>query len=164
MKDQVQQGIQKRQEIFNKIIDYIQAHGYSPTTREIGKLVGLRSTSSVKAHLDKMLMDGTIETDHEYCPRAIRIPGYRFVNEEIIDSMYLEKCKEINELKKQVATLQEAAGKLKDDFIERFIYKAVCEGCSGCCNCYENDGRYECEDYKEYMKIAEQLKEGRKSE
>lgn len=80
------------------------------------------------------------------------------------DSMYLEKCKEINELKKQVATLQEAAGKLKDDFIERFIYKAVCEGCSGCCNCYENDGRYECEDYKEYMKIAEQLKEGRKSE
>lgn len=29
------------------------------------------------------------------------------------DSMYLEKCKEINELKKQVATIQEEAGKIK---------------------------------------------------
>ena len=47
-----------------------------------------------------------------------------------------------------------------DDFAEQFIYKAVCEGCSGCCGCYEECRQSECEDYKYYMQIAEQLKAG----
>ena len=47
-----------------------------------------------------------------------------------------------------------------DDFVEKFIYKAVCEGCSGCCNCYEESRQSECEDYKAYIEIAEQLKAG----
>lgn len=49
-----------------------------------------------------------------------------------------------------------------DEFVEKFIYKAVCEGCSGCCNCYEEGKQSECEDWKTYMEIAEQLKEGAK--
>ena len=51
-------------------------------------------------------------------------------------------------------------GKAIDDFAEQFIYKAVCEGCSGCCGCYEECRQSECEDYKYYMQIAEQLKAG----
>lgn len=47
-----------------------------------------------------------------------------------------------------------------DDFVEKFIYKAVCEGCSGCCNCYEESRQSECEDYKAYIEIAERLKAG----
>ena len=47
-----------------------------------------------------------------------------------------------------------------DDFVEKFIYKAVCEGCSGCCGCYEEGRQSECEDWKAYMKIADQLKGG----
>lgn len=44
------------------------------------------------------------------------------------------------------------------EFAERFIYKAVCEGCSGCCNCYEEEKQSECEDWKAYMKIAEEMR------
>lgn len=51
-----------------------------------------------------------------------------------------------------------------DDFAEKFIYKAACEGCSGCCNCYEESRQNECEDYKSYMTIAEQLKAGGENE
>lgn len=50
--------------------------------------------------------------------------------------------------------------KATNDFVERFIYKAVCEGCSGCCNRHEESRQSECEDYKAYIEIAEQLKEG----
>ena len=47
-----------------------------------------------------------------------------------------------------------------DEFAEKFIFKAVCEGCSGCCDCYENEAQNICEDWKYYMEIAEQLKGG----
>lgn len=103
-------GVQKRQEIVEKVIEYIQTHGYSPTVREIGEMVDLKSTSTVKSHLDKLFREGMLETDHEYCPRAIRVPGYQFVNQEKFDSMYLAKCEEVNELKKQIETLPKAAG------------------------------------------------------
>ena len=45
-----------------------------------------------------------------------------------------------------------------DEFVDKFIYKAVCEGCSGCCGCYEEGKQSECEDWKAYMEIAKQLK------
>ena len=48
-------------------------------------------------------------------------------------------------------------------FTEKFIYKAICEGCSGCCNCYEEGKQSECEDWKFYMQISEQLKAGGKN-
>ena len=46
-------------------------------------MVGLRSTSTVYTHLLKMKDEGMIETDDTFCaPRAIRVPGYRFVKED----------------------------------------------------------------------------------
>lgn len=45
-----------------------------------------------------------------------------------------------------------------NEFAEKFIFQAVCQGCSGCCNCYELGRQMQCGEYKRYMEIAEQLK------
>lgn len=75
-----EKGLQIRKAILNYIIHYIQKHGYSPSAREIGKAVGLKSTSSVQSHLRKMFATGALETDAPLgTPRAIRVPGYKFV-------------------------------------------------------------------------------------
>lgn len=71
-----------RKKILDIIIEYISKHGYPPTVREISKLSGLKSTSSVHLHLIKMLEGGMIETDAEAgSNRAIRVPHYKFVKE-----------------------------------------------------------------------------------
>lgn len=68
-------GDEVRDDIIDFIVWYIGKHGYSPTVREIGQGVGLRSPSSVHAHLVKLQNDGRIETDAGFnSPRAIRIP------------------------------------------------------------------------------------------
>lgn len=68
-----------RENILSFIISYIQQHGYPPCVREIRDAVNLKSTSSVYAHLTKMLEEGTLETDAEPgTPRALRVPGYEF--------------------------------------------------------------------------------------
>ena len=56
---------------------------------------------------------------------------------------------------------EDGYNKAINDFVGKFIYKAVCEGCSGCCNCYEEGRQSECEDWNYYMKMAEQLKNER---
>lgn len=79
-KDAVEHGENIRDRILDAIIGYVKEHGYSPSVREIGEMVGLKSTSSVKTHLKKMMDSGMLETDAEFStPRAIRIPGYEFV-------------------------------------------------------------------------------------
>lgn len=76
-------GDQVREKILQAIIGYIEEHGYPPSTREIGSMVGLQSTQSVFNHLERMYIDGMIESDApEGTPRAIRVPGYKFVKEE----------------------------------------------------------------------------------
>ena len=44
----------KQQEILNYIKDEILNHGYPPSVREICDAVGLRSTSTVFSHLEKL--------------------------------------------------------------------------------------------------------------
>lgn len=79
-------GEQTRKIIYEKVVEYIQKHGYSPTVREIGEMVGLTSTCTVHNHLLRMFEDGTFETDAKLgTPRAIRVPGYRFVKESADD-------------------------------------------------------------------------------
>lgn len=78
---QAKHGEKVRQNILNMIIKYIEIHGYPPTMREIGKEVGLRSTSSIKSHIDEMLCAGMLETDvtEPGASRALRVPGYKLV-------------------------------------------------------------------------------------
>lgn len=76
----IERGIGIRIAIREFVIAYITEHGYSPSVREIGDGVGLKSSSTVRAHLIKMFETGELETDAGIgIPRAIRVPGYKFV-------------------------------------------------------------------------------------
>lgn len=75
-------GEKTRGAIYKAIVSYIERHGYPPTNREIGKMVGLKSTNSVYEHLLVMKELGVIETDEGFgVSRANRVPGYKFVKE-----------------------------------------------------------------------------------
>ncbi len=52
--------IKTRQRILKAIQDFMEDYGYSPSIREIAKKVGLKSTKSVKVHLDNLAKDGLI--------------------------------------------------------------------------------------------------------
>jgi repressor LexA len=58
----------------NEILRFIKEfpHSYAPTVREIGKAVGLSSSSSVQAQLDKLKKSGYIEHVPN-SPRTIKI-------------------------------------------------------------------------------------------
>lgn len=72
-------GAEMRKRILKAIESYIQDHGYSPSVREIGDMVGLKSPASVHSHLVCMQKYGMIETDASLgTPRAIRVPGWKF--------------------------------------------------------------------------------------
>lgn len=71
------QGIARRKQILAFIIQYMTDNGYAPSNRDIGDGVGLKSTESVKRHLDKLEKDGKIKTK-PYQPRAISVVGYEF--------------------------------------------------------------------------------------
>lgn len=73
-------GVEVRKKIKKASIWYIEQHGYAPTIREIGEMVGLSSTSSVHNHLMRMIDNGELETDDKVgSPRAIRVPGYKLM-------------------------------------------------------------------------------------
>ena len=82
--NQTEHGKQIRLRIQQAIIEYTQQHGYSPTFQEIGDMVGLSSKANISAHIIIMLDTGMLETDAELpgTPRAMRVPGYKFVKEE----------------------------------------------------------------------------------
>ena len=52
--DLVKDLTKRQKEIFDFIGSYAAKHGYPPTVREIGKAVGLHSSSTVHAHLAKL--------------------------------------------------------------------------------------------------------------
>ena len=52
--DLVKDLTKRQKEIFDFIGRYLGKHGYPPTVREIGKAVGLHSSSTVHAHLSKL--------------------------------------------------------------------------------------------------------------
>ena len=58
----------RQQEIFDFIKSYSNKHGYPPTVRDIGKAVGLASSSTVHAHLANLEKVGLLRRD----PAAIR--------------------------------------------------------------------------------------------
>ena len=65
--------LSKRQrEIFDFISRYLSRHGYPPTVREIGKAVGLHSSSTVHAHLSKLEKLGVLKRDPAK-PRAMEV-------------------------------------------------------------------------------------------
>lgn len=63
---------QRQQEILAYIKQYSATHGYPPTVRDIGKAVGLTSSSTVHAHLAKLEKAGLLRRDPTK-PRAIEL-------------------------------------------------------------------------------------------
>lgn len=62
----------RQQEIFDFIKRYSADHGYPPTVRDIGKAVGLASSSTVHAHLANLEKLGLLRRDPTK-PRAIEL-------------------------------------------------------------------------------------------
>ena len=62
----------RQQEIFDFIKKYSSRHGYPPTVRDIGKAVGLTSSSTVHAHLANLERVGLLRRDPSK-PRAIEM-------------------------------------------------------------------------------------------
>lgn len=76
----------RESQIYQYIVSYMQEHMYAPTIREIGKAVGLKSTSSVALQLVHLEGKGLIETGPE-SPRAIRLVGYSIVPNSLIEEL-----------------------------------------------------------------------------
>jgi repressor LexA len=69
----IEMDLTKRQkEIFDYIRRYASKYGYPPTVREIGKAVGLHSSSTVHAHLANLEKVGLLRRDPTK-PRAIEL-------------------------------------------------------------------------------------------
>ena len=62
----------RQQEIFDFIKRYSSQHGYPPTVRDIGKAIGLTSSSTVHAHLSNLEKVGLLRRDPTK-PRAIEL-------------------------------------------------------------------------------------------
>ena len=70
--DLVKDLTKRQREIFDFIGSYLTKHGYPPTVREIGKAVGLHSSSTVHAHLANLEKSGLLRRDPSK-PRAIEV-------------------------------------------------------------------------------------------
>jgi repressor LexA len=64
----------RQQEIWQFLAEYVDAHGYPPTVREIGDAVGLASPSTVHAHLANLERAGLLRRDPTK-PRALELVG-----------------------------------------------------------------------------------------
>jgi repressor LexA len=64
----------RQQETFEFIKRYSSEHGYPPTVRDIGKAIGLTSSSTVHAHLANLEKLGVIRRDPTK-PRALELLG-----------------------------------------------------------------------------------------
>ena len=70
-------GQQKRDEILEVIVKYMLENGFSPTIRDIGEAVGLKSTASVYNHLEKLKNEGRLSFRNNE-PRTITVPGVMY--------------------------------------------------------------------------------------
>src|SRR3712207_9595909 len=64
----------RQQEIFDFIKRYSAKYGYPPTERDIGKAVGLASSSTVHAHLANLEKVGLLRRDPPQPPPAELLP------------------------------------------------------------------------------------------
>jgi repressor LexA len=63
---------ERQREIFDYVRQYGEEHGYPPTVRDIGKAIGLTSSSTVHAHLANLEKLGLLKRDPTK-PRAIEV-------------------------------------------------------------------------------------------
>jgi repressor LexA len=76
----------RQQEIWQFLVEYVDAHGYPPTVREIGDAVGLASPSTVHAHLANLERAGLLRRDPTK-PRALELVGRRRDEESAVEEL-----------------------------------------------------------------------------
>ena len=59
-------------EVLNIIIKYVKENEYAPSVREIGELIGLKSSSTVHMYLKNLESKGFIERKENF-PEALKI-------------------------------------------------------------------------------------------
>lgn len=64
----------KQEEVFQFVVEYLEAHSYAPSIREIGEAVGLKSTATVYYHLTALQQQGRLNMDRDK-KRSITIPN-----------------------------------------------------------------------------------------
>jgi repressor LexA len=74
----------KQKEIYEYMKNYVLGKGYPPSVREICEAVGLKSTSTVHGHLERLEKKGLIRRDPTK-PRAIELIKDSVTKREIID-------------------------------------------------------------------------------
>jgi repressor LexA len=67
---------ERQRAILDYLHEYVEQHGYPPTVREIGQAVGLRSPSTVHAHLAQLERAGLLRRDPTK-PRALELTDRR---------------------------------------------------------------------------------------
>ena len=80
----------RQREIFDYISRYLGSHGYPPTVREIGKAVGLHSSSTVHAHLANLERAGLLKRDPTK-PRALELVGRKTERADSADVVELPR-------------------------------------------------------------------------
>jgi repressor LexA len=70
----------RQRAILEFLHEYVDEHGYPPTVREIGQAVGLRSPSTVHAHLAQLERAGLLRRDPTK-PRALELTDRRRSNQ-----------------------------------------------------------------------------------
>ena len=72
MVNNTEKGKAIREEILKVIEEYIKNNGFSPTVRELGAAVGLKSTATIHKHLDRLKEENKIDWNPTM-PRTITI-------------------------------------------------------------------------------------------
>ena len=62
----------KESQVLDAIKDYIEANGFSPTVRELGEIVGLKSSSTVHRYLIELESKGFITKMGNF-PRTLKV-------------------------------------------------------------------------------------------
>lgn len=64
----------RKRDVLISIVNYINDHNYPPSLRELGKMLGISSTSVMSSHIRCLLDEGLLETDLEtFSSRAFRV-------------------------------------------------------------------------------------------
>ena len=73
----------KQQQVYDYIVEYVSRRGYPPSVREIGEGVGLKSPSTVHAHLKSLEKAGLIEKGQDRQRRAITLTNQDYLPQRV---------------------------------------------------------------------------------